>query len=121
MIEVDSIVEGVVVGITKFGAFVELPDGKKGLIHISEISNQFVKDVNDYLKINDPVKVKVIHISEDGKIDLSIKRLNEDEEYQEKLERSKVSFEQKMTKFLKLSQEKITDLKKHQETKRRNR
>jgi S1 RNA binding domain protein len=117
MIEVNSIVEGSVVGITKFGAFVELEDGKKGLIHISEISNQFVKDVNDHLKLNDRVKAKVIHISEDGKIDLSIKRLNEDEEYLEKLEKSKAMFEQKLNKFLKQSQDKLTDLKKHQENK----
>jgi len=119
MIEVNDIVEGSVVGITKFGAFVELEDGKKGLIHISEISNQFVKDVNDFLKVNDKVKAKVIHISDDGKIDLSIKRLNEDEEYLEKLEKSKAMFEQKLNKFLKQSQDRLTDLKKHQENKRK--
>ena len=107
MIEVNDIVEGSVVGITKFGAFIELEDGKKGLIHISEISNQFVKDVNDFLKVNDKVKAKVIHISDDGKIDLSIKRLNEDEEYLEKLEKSKAMFEQKLNKFLKQSQDKL--------------
>ncbi|MGQ9747538.1 MAG: S1 RNA-binding domain-containing protein, partial [Candidatus Caldatribacteriaceae bacterium] len=55
MVEVDSIVEGKVVGITKFGAFVELDDGSKGLVHISEIANHFVKDVGDYLKVNDRV------------------------------------------------------------------
>ena len=119
MIEVNDIVECSVVGITKFGAFIELEDGKKGLIHISEISNQFVKDVNDFLKVNDKVKAKVIHISDDGKIDLSIKRLNEDEEYLEKLEKSKAMFEQKLNKFLKQSQDKLTDLKKHQENKRK--
>jgi len=119
MIEVNDIVEGSVVGITKFGAFIELEDGKKGLIHISEISNQFVKDVNDFLKVDDKVKAKVIHISDDGKIDLSIKRLNEDEEYLEKLEKSKAMFEQKLNKFLKQSQDRLTDLKKHQENKRK--
>ena len=119
MIEVNDIVEGSVVGITKFGAFIELEDGKKGLIHISERSNQFVKDLNDFLKVNDKVKAKVIHISDDGKIDLSIKRLNEDEEYLEKLEKSKAMFEQKLNKFLKQSQDKLTDLKKHQENKRK--
>ncbi len=119
MIEVNDIVEGSVVGITKFGAFIELEDGKKGLIHISEISNQFVKDVNDFLKVNDKIKAKVIHISDDGKIDLSIKRLNEDEEYLEKLEKSKSMFEQKLNKFLKQSQDRLTDLKKHQENKRK--
>ncbi|MEN3203519.1 MAG: S1 RNA-binding domain-containing protein [Atribacterota bacterium] len=119
MVEIDSIVEGKVVGITRFGAFVELEDGKRGLVHISEIAHHFVKDVNDYLKINDRVKVKVIGISPDGKIDLSIKRVNEDQEYLEKLERSRASFEQKMNRFLKQSQEKLSDLKKHQDGKKK--
>ncbi len=119
MIEVDSVVEGTVVGITKFGAFVELEEGKKGLVHISEISNQFVKDVNDFLKLNDKVRVKVMKITPDGKIDLSMKRVNEDEEYLEKLARSKTNLEQKMSKFMKQSQEKLTDLKRHREQRRR--
>jgi S1 RNA binding domain protein len=119
MVELDSIVEGKVVGITRFGAFVELEDGKRGLVHISEIANHFVKDVNDYLKINDRVKVKVIGISPDGKIDLSIKRVNEDKEYIEKLERSKANFEQKMNRFLKQSQEKLSDLKKYRDGKKK--
>jgi S1 RNA binding domain protein len=119
MVEVDSIVEGKVVGITKFGAFIELDDGSKGLVHISEIANHFVKDINDYLKINDRVKVKVIRVAPDGKIDFSIKRIDEDREYEAKLERSRANFEQKMNRFLKQSQEKLTDLKRCQESKRK--
>ena len=72
MVEVGNIVEGKVVGITKFGAFVELEDGKRACAHI-EISNHFVKDVSEYLKVNQ-VRVKVIGIAPDGKIDLSIKK-----------------------------------------------
>ena len=65
-IEVGSIVEGTVSGITNFGAFVELPEGKVGLIHISEVADEYVSDVKDFLKEKDKVKVK---------IGLSIKRL----------------------------------------------
>lgn len=119
MVEVDSIVEGKVVGITKFGAFIELDDGSKGLVHISEIANHFVKDINDYLKVNDRVKVKVIRVAPDGKIDFSIKRISEDKEYEAKLEKSRANFEQKMSRFLKQSQEKLSDLKRCQEAKRK--
>ena len=67
-IAVGIILDGVVTGITKFGAFVELPGGKTGLVHISEVADAYVKDVNDYLKDKDKVKVKVISIDEKGKI-----------------------------------------------------
>jgi len=55
-IEVGSIVEGVVTGITPFGAFVELPEGKVGLVHISEVADEYVRDVHDFLKEKDKVK-----------------------------------------------------------------
>ena len=74
-LEVGAIVEGEVTGITNFGAFVQLPEGKVGLIHISEVSNVYVKDVHDFLKEKDKVKVKVLSIDERGKIGLSIKQL----------------------------------------------
>ena len=73
-LEVGTILEGKVTGITKFGAFVQLPGGASGLVHISEIANAYVSDVNDYLKMGDAVKVKVIGINEAGKINLSIKQ-----------------------------------------------
>ena len=75
-IDVGSIVEGVVTGITNFGAFIELPDRVTGLVHISEVADAYVKDVRDYLKEQDHVKVKVIHVDEKGKIGLSIKQAN---------------------------------------------
>lgn len=68
-----NILEGTVVNITNFGAFVEV-DGKTGLVHISEVSDSYVKDIKDYLKENDKVKVKVISVDEKGKISLSIKQ-----------------------------------------------
>ena len=73
-LEVGAILEGKVTGITKFGAFVLLPGGSSGLVHISEIANAYVNDVNDYLHMGDAVTVKVIGINEAGKINLSIKQ-----------------------------------------------
>ena len=71
---VGSILEGKVTGITKFGAFVSLPEGKSGLVHISEIAYSYVNDVKDHLKEGQEVKVKVIGIDENGRINLSIKK-----------------------------------------------
>ena len=71
---VGSILEGKVTGITKFGAFVSLPENKSGLVHISEIAYSYVNDVKDYLKEGQEVKVKVIGIDENGRINLSIKK-----------------------------------------------
>ena len=62
-----QIVEGVVTGITNFGAFIELPGGITGLVHISEVADTYVKDVNDFLKDRDKVKVKVINIDDKEK------------------------------------------------------
>ena len=76
-LQVGMVTEGKVTGITKFGAFVALPEGKSGLVHISEIANTFVSDVRDYVQDGQTVKVKVIGISEDGKINLSIKKTEE--------------------------------------------
>ena len=73
-LEVGEILEGKVTGITKFGAFVQLPGGASGLVHISEIANAFVNDVNDYLSMGQTVKVKIVSINEAGKINLSIKQ-----------------------------------------------
>ena len=131
-IEVGSVVEGVVTGITNFGAFVELPGGKVGLIHISEVADVYVRDVKDFLKEQDTVKVKVLSIDERGKIGLSIKQLqppspspvpspirrapiNDNRRY------GKVnapSFEDKLTKFMKDSDERLGDLKRNTESKR---
>ncbi len=74
-IEVGSVLEGKVTGIKSFGAFVALPEGKNGLVHISEVSNAYVEDINTVLKEGETVMVKVLSIAEDGKIALSIKRL----------------------------------------------
>ena len=71
---VGEIREGKVTGITKFGAFVSLEGGKSGLVHISEVANTFVSDVHDHVQIGQSIKVKILSITDDGKINLSIKR-----------------------------------------------
>lgn len=73
-LQVGDIVEGKVTGIKPFGAFVALPEGKNGLVHISEVSYEFVQDISTVLEDGQPVQVKVLSIAPDGKIALSIKR-----------------------------------------------
>jgi len=127
-IEVGSVVEGVVTGITNFGAFVELPGGKVGLIHISEVADVYVRDVKDFLKEQDKVKVKVLSVDERGKIGLSIKQLQDSSsssarrahasEHRRPNRFNTPSFEDKLSKFLKDSDERLSDLKKNTESKR---
>lgn len=76
-IEVGSVLEGKITGITKFGAFVALPEGRSGLVHISEISNTYVNDVHDHVQLGQSVRVRVLNVAPDGKINLSIKRAAE--------------------------------------------
>lgn len=76
-VEIGKIVDGVVTGITNFGAFVQLPDGKTGLCHISEIADSYVKSVGDHLTEAQPVKVKIISVDEKGKVSLSIRQAAE--------------------------------------------
>ena len=74
---VGSILEGKVTGITKFGAFVALPEGRSGLVHISEIAYSYVNEVSDHLQEGQQVKVKVIGIDYNNRINLSIKKVTE--------------------------------------------
>ena len=71
---VGAILEGKVKSITNFGAFIYLPEGRTGLVHISEVSSSFVNDIHEHLKEGQTVKVKVLSIDPNGKISLSIKR-----------------------------------------------
>lgn len=72
---VGSILDGKVTGITKFGAFVALPEGKSGLVHISEIAYSYVNEVSDHLHEGQEVKVKVIGVDQANRINLSIKQV----------------------------------------------
>lgn len=132
-IEVGSKVQGKVTGITNFGAFVELPDGKTGLVHISEVADNYVKDINEHLKVGDEVEVKVMNVEADGKIGLSIRKAKPQPERPERPQRPrrenrsndrnndrqpKENFEQKVARFLKDSDERLTTLKRATESKR---
>ena len=66
--EIGKVYDGKVTGVLKFGAFVEMEDGVSGMVHISEVANEYVNDINDHLQVGQEVKVKVISIAEDGKI-----------------------------------------------------
>ena len=77
MVSVGSILEGKVVSVMPFGAFVDIGNKQSGLVHISELSSRYVKDINDCVKKGDTVKVKVIKIDESGKISLSMKQAEE--------------------------------------------
>ncbi len=114
-VEVGNIVEGKVSGVTGFGAFVDLPDGKTGLVHISEISDEYVKDINTHLKENQTVKVKVLSVDGKGKVSLSIRKANSREKEKKK---TAASFEDRLAKFIKDSDEKLLDLKKNTDAKR---
>ncbi len=116
--EVGQIVEGKVVKITNFGAFIELEGGKNGLIHISEISNSYVKNVSDYLNVGESVKAKIVSIKKDGRIDLSLKQL--EEKPQLKMEKGKEdsSFERMLKQYLRASEEKQSDLKRRREARK---
>lgn len=144
MLEIGEILEGKVTGLTAFGAFVSLPDGKSGMVHISEVSTSFVKDIKEFLKVGQSVKVKVVGISPEGKISLSIRKAEapeapapKDKEkapqrprrndrprsnanvWQGQPSKSKeaMSFEDMMAQFKQVSDEKMSDLKRSSEFK----
>lgn len=121
---VGTIFEGIVTAITPFGAFVELPGGVTGLVHISEVADAYVKDVKDYLKEQDKVKVKVINIDAKGKVGLSIKQANPTvrsvsrDNRKDRQRVPQVSFEDKLAKFMKESDEKLSEYKRSTDAKR---
>lgn len=138
-IEEGSVLRGKVTGIAPFGAFVELEGGKTGLVHISEVSSEYVEDINKHLTTGQSVKVKVMSVDEQGKISLSIKRAAEEGgkkkrapkqhsgglkgapevfEFSGKKNMAEMSFEDKLIKFKQDSDEKIQDLKRNTESKR---
>ncbi|WP_312643704.1 S1 RNA-binding domain-containing protein [Hydrogenoanaerobacterium sp.] len=131
-LEVGKIVEGKVTGITKFGAFVELPGGKTGMVHISEVATTYVNEISDYIKENQMVKVKVLSISPEGKVSLSIKRALpptpppprrdgprvDSFDWSSSRKNDNMSFEDMMNKFKQASDDKMSDLKKYTDVKR---
>ncbi|MBM5875596.1 S1 domain-containing RNA-binding protein [Staphylococcus epidermidis] len=124
-IEVGNKLKGKITGIKKFGAFVELPEGKSGLVHISEVADNYVENVEDHLSVGDEVEVKVLSIVDDGKISLSIKKAKD---RPRKPRHSKANhgkpvqktedFEKKLSNFLKDSEDKLTSIKRQTESRR---
>ncbi|MBQ6932738.1 MAG: S1 RNA-binding domain-containing protein [Clostridia bacterium] len=131
-IEVGAIVEGKVTGLTNFGAFVTLEGNTTGMVHISEVSNTYVKDIKEHLSEGQQVKVKVLSIGADGKISLSIKQANPTVQQSAPAQQHKprtnhsrpnvwqgqpqqssnepASFEDMMAKFKQVSDDKFSDL-----------
>ncbi|MBQ4381269.1 MAG: S1 RNA-binding domain-containing protein [Oscillospiraceae bacterium] len=125
-IEKGEVLQGKVTGIAKFGAFVELAPGKSGLVYISEISNTFVKEVSDFLTVGQEVTVKIVGIDEQGRINLSIKQAlppappkpapQPRREVQEPVPESGNSeFEDKLKRFMKDSESRLSDIKRQTE------
>ncbi len=129
-ISVGDIVEGKVTGITKFGAFVECEDGTKGLVHISQISNDYIEKVEDVLKVNDVVKCKVMSI-EDKKVSFSIKECLPKKEHKKEFTKKTYSddsnvdkesnnestFDDLITKFMKESNERLDSIRQRENKK----
>ena len=137
-LEVGAILDGKVTGITKFGVFVDIGEGKTGMVHISEISSTYVTEISEHVKEGQEVKARVLSIGEDGKIRLSMKKLNGDEaeskskpkpqrkensyeqknSFAPKKDNQPMSFEDMLAKFKQSSDERMSDLKHNIDSKR---
>ncbi len=137
MVEIGSIVDGKVISVMPFGAFVDIGNKQSGLVHISEISARYVKDINDCVKKGDSVKVKIIKIDDTGKISLSIRQaMNDCKEHASRKKAEpmgpvrpadidwsaaasdELSFEDKLSRFKQDSDEKMQMLKRSNDSKR---
>ncbi len=130
---VGSILTGKVTGIMKFGAFVSLPEGRSGLVHISEIAYTYVNEVSDHLQVGQEVKVKVVGIDENGRINLSIKKAQDPPPRPARrgnapgghapspAPAAPSSFEDKLKQFMQDSDSRLSDVRKHGERPSRRR
>jgi len=126
--QIGAVLIGKVTGITQFGAFVSMEGGISGLVHISEISNNYVADINQILTIGQEVKVKILSIDPKGKLSLSIKQTDENAPasnggggggYKGKKNNKKNNepldpLEEMLKKFKQASEEKTHDLKRRE-------
>lgn len=130
-LEIGKIYDGKVKNLAKFGAFVEIPEvNATGMVHISEVSDSFVKEISDVLQENQAVKVKVLGVNENGKISLSIKqaqpRTEHPQRQQERPARQRQqpqepqTFEDMLTNFKKRSDERMVEIKRNTDSKRRS-
>ncbi|HEY0073139.1 MAG TPA: S1 RNA-binding domain-containing protein [Abditibacteriaceae bacterium] len=140
-VEVGQIAQGTVIRLLPYGILVRLDEGTTGLVHISEIDQNYVRDVSDYVQVNDPVTVKIIATGEKGKTELSMKQARGENdpplvprvrEVQEEVSsedapppppssssrrEQRASFEEKMRDFMGDSAERLSDLRRHQDSK----
>lgn len=113
---VGKVVDGSVTNVTSFGAFVRLSFGEEGLVHISEIANEFVSDINQFVKVGDKVSVRVLARNDKGKLELSIRKAAEQEPKPALFIKRKTKdndFESKISTFLKRSEEKQIDIRRN--------
>ncbi len=144
-LNIGDIVEGKITGIKEYGLFVDLGDGKSGMVHISEVACTYVSNIKEFVQEGQTVKMKVLNITEEGKISLSIKKAIESDKKAANEQRRKehksyqqpkpdssytwtpkksepASFEEMMNQFKASSDEKFLDLKrKNPETRRSKR
>ena len=138
-VEIGAIVEGKVSGITNFGVFVDIGDGKSGMVHISEVALTFVNNIRDHVNEGDTVQVKILNLGDDGKISLSIKKALEQKNKAQTTPKNTRpqsfdsfssfgsqksepdSFEEMMNRFKQNSEEKFSDLKRKNNDMRRSR
>ena len=134
-VEIGAVVEGKVSGVTNFGVFVEIGE-VTGMVHISEVARNYVKDLKEYVRVGQAVMVKVISVSPEGKIGLSMKQAEEPEQREERRrpqrkdreparvsrgadsfefrpkQQESLSFEDMLSKFKQSSDEKLSGMKK---------
>lgn len=120
MAEVGTVVPGTVTRIADFGAFVQLEGGETGLVHISEVDLNYVRDIRDHVREGDTITVRVIAVKEDGKIDLSIKQADPawEERQQQRKGGKDPEFEAKLKRFMRQSQERLADARRQRDSKR---
>ncbi|MFC1751855.1 S1 RNA-binding domain-containing protein [Thermoproteota archaeon] len=111
-----TIVEGQITHITNFGAFVRVEGGEEGLVHISEVANEYVTDINKHVKVGDKIQVKALGRNNRGKLELSIRKVETGEPTPALFIHKKTSnsdFEDKITGFMKRSEEKLIDIRRN--------
>lgn len=137
VLEVGAIVEGTIANITNYGLFVGLTDGNVGLVHISEVSREYVSNLQSLFKVGQTVKVKILGTNEKGKLQLSIRAATQAPEIKRNAKKNfkvktrtlgemegnyrpleSLPFEEKLARYMKESEERLLDLKKNVEAKR---
>jgi S1 RNA binding domain protein len=126
-VEIGAILEGTVVKMLQYGVIVRLPDGKSGLVHISEIADGYVRDVNDYFREGDAVKVKIVGQKDDGRLELSAKQAEPRQPLEGRVvdttppPRGRVSesFDERLSEFIKDSNRVLNELKRSRDARRK--